>query len=651
MKACTGSRLPQFRQLRMVAIHLLLIGLANYLAFWLRFDGMIPEWALRAFAQMLPLLVVIRLVSFAPFRLYEGMWRYTSVWDLRNIIVATCTSTVLFYFVTRWGFGLVTYPRSVYVVDTVLLIFFLGGTRLAVRISRIQGSVEQPKRLLIYGAGNAGESIIRDLINSPSFGYQPIGFMDDDMRKIGQRIHGVQVLGTRQSLNTIMVTMAPHAVLIAMPSMRPSTVREIVKALEPYNVLIKTVPHLANFLDGKVEVSQIRNLSIEDLLDRAPVGLDPVPIRKLVHGNRVMVTGAGGSIGSELCRQIASLQPSSLILYERYENSLHAIHTELLDCHQQDVFAVVGDVTDQARLETVMQAYAPQIIFHAAAHKHVPLMELSPCEAVKNNIGGTRTVAYAAHRQGVQRFIMISTDKAVNPTSIMGATKRVGELIVQDLASRSQTNFVIVRFGNVLGSNGSVVPRFLQQIQAGGPVTVTDPNVRRYFMLIPEAVQLVLHAAALGERGAVYVLDMGEQIKVVDLARHMIRLAGFVPEEDIPISFVGLRPGEKLYEELVGPDETVETSSVPKILQVRSQGPAAVEPLAERLALIEDMAFRGEGQAVVDDLCKLVPTFRPVTSPSWLTSCPDAGGTRRLHWVHRVPESVGGLTSEVRPLG
>ena len=345
-------------------------------------------------------------------------------------------------------------------------------------------------------------------------------------------------------------------------------------------------------------MSQIRSLAIEDLLERAPVGLDPGRVQQLLKGKRVLITGAGGSIGSELCRQVAAMQPALLVLYERYENSLYSIANDLADRGYGDwVQSVIGDVTDAARLDAVFAVHAPEIVFHAAAHKHVPLMELNAGEAVKNNIIGTRRVAEASQKHRVERFIMISTDKAVNPTSVMGATKRVAEMTVQALASLSSTSFVTVRFGNVLGSNGSVVPRFKQQIAAGGPVTVTHPEIRRFFMLIPEAVQLVLHAAAIGARGAVYVLEMGDQLKLVDVARNLIRLSGFVPDEQIPITFVGLRPGEKLFEELVGADETVSVSPVDKILRVEERQRRDIGALTLLTSELEQRALRGDTEA------------------------------------------------------
>jgi len=606
------SLVLKFRRFLVVGFQVGLVVLANYLAFWLRFDGEIPDKNMAQMAQMMPWLVVIRGLTMIPFRLYEGLWRYTSILDLRNIIVAVFSSTLLFYILVHWVMTLTDYPRSVHIIDSILLIFLMGGVRLTRRIYRELGHPDREKRLLIYGAGDAGELIVRDMKNNPFYEYEPIGFVDDDPNKVGRRVHGVKILGTRDSLAKVIAEKEPHAVLVAMPRASLTEIRTIVKSLQPFKVPIKTLPNLRELLDGKTEATQIRSLSIEDLLERAPVGLDAEVIRHLITGRRVLVTGAGGSIGSELCRQIVSFQPSSLIFYERYENGLYAIANELTSCMGGcALHAVIGDVTDASRVDAVMAEYRPEIIFHAAAHKHVPLMELNPCEAVKNNILGTRIIAEAAKRYEVERFILISTDKAVNPTSVMGASKRVAEFLVQGMTDAGPCIFAGVRFGNVLGSNGSVVPRFLEQIKAGGPVTITHPEMRRYFMLIPEATLLVLHAAALANGGEIFILEMGEQIKVLDMARNLIRLAGFVPEEDIHITFVGPRSGEKLFEELVGRDETVEPSSVEKILRVCSTWLPNPACLAQKISALELLATRGEAKAVVEMLCEVVPTYRP----------------------------------------
>ncbi len=599
-------------------LNLCLIALSSGLAFLLRFEGSIPAPQASLFWRMLPWLLLVRAAAFVPFRLHEGLWRYTSIWDLRNILLGVWSSSLVFYLLVHQVFGFVEYSRSIFIIDSVLLICFMSGVRLSRRIYREVGRREGHRRVLIYGAGDAGELIVRDMKNTDGYEYEPIGFIDDDRKKTGQRIHGVPVLGTRADLRRIVDEYAPHEILIALPRGDAATMRAIVRALESFKVKITTLPSLREILGGKVTVSHIRTLAPEDLLGRAPVDLDPEPVRRLIRGRRVMVTGAGGSIGSELCRQVATFGPTNLVLVERYENSLFAIANDL-DDRGFDVLVspVVADVTDAVRIDSVLETYRPDIIFHAAAHKHVPLMEQNPCEAIKNNVMGTRVLAEAAERHGVARFILISTDKAVNPTSVMGATKRVAELIVQSLAPGSGTSFFAVRFGNVLASNGSVVPRFIDQIRAGGPVTITHPDMRRYFMLIQEAAELVLHAAASGDRGGqLYVLEMGEQIKLLDMARDLIRLSGYTPDDEIQITFVGLRPGEKLEEELIGTREVAEASAVGKVLRVRSR--AAIDPLvlADQVASLERLALEGDIKAALAQLRTIVPEFVHASQPT-----------------------------------
>jgi FlaA1/EpsC-like NDP-sugar epimerase len=610
-----------------VAVHLVLIVLSNLAALMLRFDGQVPaeNWALAL--RLLPVLLLLRALMFVPFRLYQGLWRYTSVNDVRDIAAAVATSSAILWVIVRWVLGLTLYPRSVYMIDTVLLIGLMCGIRMLRRVHRDSRRAEGGKRVLVYGAGDAGEMIVRDMKRHATHGYDPIGFVDDDAAKVGQRIHGVAVLGTGRDLEAIVRRHNPDELLIAMPGVDPAVVRGVVKVLEPFKIPLKTLPSLREIVDGKVTVSQIRSLAIGDLLPRAPIGLDPAPVRALIAGRTVLVTGAGGSIGAELCRQILTFAPHALVLYERHENSLFDLANGVIARNSDaPIFPVVGDVRDWDTLNKVLAVHRPDVIFHAAAHKHVPLMQLNPCEAVKNNVAGAWTLAKLARRHSVQRVVFISTDKAVNPTSVMGATKRVTELIAQAFANGGApgaTCFSVVRFGNVLGSNGSVVPTFLRQIQAGGPVTVTHPDIRRYFMLIPEAVQLVLHAAALAQGGEVFVLDMGEQIKVVDIARNLIRLAGFVPEVDIPVTFIGLRPGEKLYEELVGVAEGADPTGVDKILRIRRHAPpelSELQPLVRRLLMV---ATQGDADAAILALHEVVPTFAPAPAAGRVC-CRDA---------------------------
>jgi len=605
--------LDRWRRVVIVVFHVPLVVTLNYAAWWVRFDGRIFPEDFLVFVNWLPWIVAIRMTVFAVFGLYAGLWRYADIRDLLHIILAVFTSSAMVYVVSRSVPALAGYPRSVILIESLVLVFVLGALRLTRRIWREFDYGAGGRRVIIYGAGDAGELIVRDMRHNPSYGYEPIGFFDDDPTKRGHRIHGIKVLGGRAEITSVMAQKRPDAVLIAIPRADARTLRSIVQALEGYKIPIQTLPSLGDLLDGTVTVNRIRTLAVEDLLERSPVRLSVDRVRLLVQGKRALITGAGGSVGAELARQIGALSPSALVLLDRYENGLHGIALELQSGSVAGVLeTVVADVADRQRMDDVLMSLRPQLIFHAAAHKHVPLMELNPCEAVKNNVKGTRIIAEAAAAAGsVERFVVVSTDKAVNPSSVMGATKRVSEVLVQALGHHSQVVYTTVRFGNVLGSNGSVLPQFLAQVKSGGPVTITHPEMRRYFMLIPEAVQLILHAAALGQGGDIFVLDMGEQIKIVDLARNVIRLSGFIPDDEIPLKFVGLRPGEKLQEELVGSDEITKTTSVDRILRVESKRTRDSSSFVSEIMALEGLAQAGDEQAVLDKLQELVPTYQP----------------------------------------
>lgn len=579
----------------------MLIVASNAVAFWLRFDGVVPDPYLNLAIRYLPWLILIRLVTFVPFRLFEGLWKYTSLWDLRNILLGVLSSTILFALASS-GSELL-YPRSILIVDSILLVCLMTGIRLVRRVYTELVIPRGGRRVLIFGAGDAGELIVRDMRQSAGYDATPIGFIDDDDSKRGERIHGIPVLGNRHDLPAVLQAYQPEELLLAIPTASRTTLRSIVRLVEPYKIRITTLPRLRDLIGERVQVGQIRQLKVEDLLGRDPIGLDYTPVREFLAGKCVLVTGAGGSIGSELSRQVIAAGPSALILLDRYENSLFQIHHELARIGSKaKLISAVGDVTDARRVEQIFAEHRPRVVFHAAAHKHVPLMEINPCEAVKNNVRGSRLVAEAASRHQVERFVLISTDKAVNPTNVMGCTKRVAELMVTSLSTQHESRFVAVRFGNVLGSNGSVVPTFLEQIAQGGPVTVTHPEMRRFFMLIPEAVQLVLHAAALEDGAPLYVLDMGEQVKVADLARDLIRLSGFVPDKDIEVRFTGVRPGEKLDEQLVGDCETAEQSSLGKVFRIQTTQLQAIDKFWVSILKLEELALQGDGPATRQQL-------------------------------------------------
>ena len=598
----------------MVLADLLLTVAANYLAFWLRFDGAIPAAFLALWWGTLPVLVLIRGLAFIPFHVHDSVWQYVGLRDLRAIVASVTASSVLFCLLTRGVLGLRAYPRSVFVMDLVLLVFLMAAARLGPRLWRERRANARTKKVLIFGAGDAGARIVGEILTNRDHCYLPVGFVDDDSTKVGRRIHGVPVLGARADLRRIIGQTNPSELLVAITRATPQVFRSVVTELESYKLPIRVVPQLRDILEGRADLHDVRDLAVADLLGRVPVGIDLDTVRHLVEGKRVLVTGAGGTIGSELSRQIAALGPKSLVLFERYENALWAVErsvAELMPSGQ--IHSVIADVTDEQRVDEVLGQHRPELILHAAAHKHVPLMELNPCEAIKNNVKGTRIVGEGAVHHGAERFVLISSDKAVNPSSVMGATKRVAELLALALAERGPTGFAVVRFGNVMGSNGSVIPLFLEQIKRGGPVTVTHPDMRRYFMLIPEAVQLVLQAAALDENGALYVLDMGDEVRVVDMARNLIRLSGFIPDREIPIVYTGIRPGEKLSEQLVASDETIEPSRLEGIRRVRSAGHASPASFGLSVAELERLAEKGSAGAVMRLLGTMISMSRPVS--------------------------------------
>jgi FlaA1/EpsC-like NDP-sugar epimerase len=608
---------------------LLFINFALILSLILRFG---QDW-LQYFNEFKELLIYfsISYIAFAMiFKLYKRLWRYISINDL-FLITGTVTAAMI---VSLLYLNLVIklyIPVSVKALTWFFSLAFIGGSKLIWRLywERKAHFKRREERILIVGAGDAGEVICREIERRKDLG-KLVGFVDDDTTKIGTVIHNKKILDSTDKINEIIDKEKVGMILIAIPSTKGSEIRRIVDKITIKNVKIKIVPGLDEFIDGKVSVSQIRNIKIGDLLGREPVDLNLEEISGYLKDRRVLVTGGGGSIGGELVRQICRFEPKSLILLDHSENNLFHINLELEGKWsgvgmEMEIVPVMADIRDREKMDKIFKKYRPEVVFHAAAHKHVPMMEYYPDEAVMNNIIGTKNVAELAERYGAERVVIISTDKVINPTSVMGASKRVGEMVVKDLGSRkanaeermteskNETKFVTVRFGNVLESNGSVVPLFKQQIAEGGPVTVTDKEMKRYFMTLPEASQLVIQAGVLGTGGEVFVLDMGEPVKVLDLAKQMIRLSGFEVGEDIEIKIVGLRPGEKLFEELLTEEErsgVLGYSGHEKIF-IAKVGEIDGEKLEKDIRELERLAKEMDSEGIVRKLQKMVPNYKP----------------------------------------
>lgn len=592
-----------------------LIFLSLWGAFALRFEGNIIEPFRSNFISLAVLVTMLRLVIFQYLGVYKGVWRYVGMSDLVSILKAiTLGSIILFaatwFLVPGWG-----YPRSVIIIEWLGDMMLIGGVRMAFRLwshGRAQAQVkDRPQsRVLIVGAGDAGEMVVRQMQAHPEYGYRPVAFADDDPRKQGRKIHGIPIGGGLKDIPRLVGQKEADTIVIAIPSAPGRVVKEVVEQCKQAKLKFKIVPGIREIISGEVSINQIRDIELEDLLRRPAINVNLDEMSKYLSGRTILVSGAGGSIGSELCRQIASFNPGKLLIAGKGENSLYHIASELALKHQGlKLFTLICDVADAKRVDRIFEQYKPEVVFHAAAHKHVPMMEQNPGEAVKNNIFGTRTLAEAALKNGAERFVLISTDKAVNPTSVMGATKRISEKVVMSLNQKGKTKFLAVRFGNVLGSSGSVVPLFKKQIASGGPVTVTHPDMERYFMTIPEAVQLVIQAGAMGRGGEVFVLDMGQPVKIVDLARDMIKLSGLAPETDIRIEFTGLRKGEKLYEELLTAEEGTSTTRHAQIFMVKGRH-ARLKELPKLLPPLYRAALTGDEEKVVAAIQKVIPKFR-----------------------------------------
>ncbi|MFA5197604.1 MAG: nucleoside-diphosphate sugar epimerase/dehydratase [Patescibacteria group bacterium] len=582
-------------------------------AYFIRFDGIPPVSYLEMMSRTLPFVLIVRLAALFFFKLNTSMWEYASVKDLIQIIKAVTVSSVFIVAITMvTGVG---HPRSIFIIDWLLLTIALSGERFIIRLTRpLRWKIKhRPKhriKALVVGAGDAGEMLLREIIYQYGNHYEAVGLVDDDPKKYGKRIHGIKVLGTRKDITAIVNEHGVEEIIIAIPSASGEAIRGIIESCTVQDVRVKIVPGLQKILNGNLEI-KIRDVNPEDLLGRETIRVNLAEIKSYIKGRRVLVTGASGSIGSELSRQIAGFSPSKLILLDHNENDIYFLEIELKRLYPGLIIhSILGDVKDISLLKKTFSKLRPQLVFHAAAFKHVPLMEMSPAAAVKNNVISTRNLIYASAHYGIERFVFISSDKAVNASSIMGVTKRIGEMMLQARSKKSGTKFMAVRFGNVLGSKGSVVPLFKQQIERGGPVTVTHPDMKRYFMSAKEAVQLVLQAGAFGKGGEVFVLDMGEQIKIADLANNLIFLSGLTPGKDIKIDFIGLRPGEKLYEELL---LDAEKDKVTKNNKIYINQPKEFNSftLMRNIRELERLANLMEDEKIIQKIREIVPSYRP----------------------------------------
>jgi len=604
------SRLSE-RRSTLVALDTGAVVLSATAAYLLETVRGFPPRHLLVEGQYVAFMLAMRMPALALAGVYRSIWRYGSVSDVLRVVKGVGLGTVAAAGGLIWLEKLRTIG-PILTLDTLLVLCAIMALRLAAKLGAKSPSGSPPKRTLIVGAGDAGEMIARQMLARRGEGYHPVGFLDDDPAKRGKTIHGVPVLGACGDAKRIAAETAAAVIVIAAPSANSRQMRSIVDKCSSARLPIKTVPAIKDILDGKVKVSHIREVNVEDLVDRKPATHDSEAIQTYIRGKRVLVTGAAGSIGSELCRMVLRYGPSTLVAMDISENGLFYLKEDLAEATRHCRFAaVVANTQCRTAVDKVLQKYRPQVVFHAAAHKHVPLMEENLEEAVKNNVRGAMNVALACERAGVEEMVNISTDKAVKPTSVMGATKRLVEMFVSDLSNRSRTRFCTVRFGNVLGSSGSVVPLFRRQIEKGGPVTVTHPSIRRYFMTLSEAVSLVLQAASMCSGGEVFVLDMGEQVKISDLAEHLIRLSGLEPHKDVEVKYTGLRPGEKMHEELWEPGESPRPTNHPKILVARPSGaPEHFHPQLRLLLHYADIMDRARVMAL---MTALVPGYRPQT--------------------------------------
>ncbi len=589
---------------------LVMLPVAWMLAFWLRFSlGEIPAEQMKVALLALPILLLAQGGVNWLLGLYRGVWRFASLPDLVRIAKAVLTGTALTFFILFVFNRLEAIPRSVPPLYVLLQLALLAGPRLIYRWMKDHRLVlSNGQRVLIVGAERAGEMLARDMLRDPHHAYVPVAFVDDLLRRHGSEVHGIPIRGGTETIPALAASLEIDLILLAIPSASASEMQRLVTLCERAGLPFRTVPQLGNLMNGQVSISQVRPVSIEDLLGRDPVALDWAGIRRGLRGRRILVTGGGGSIGSELCRQIAHAGPARLVVADNGEYNLYSIDMELRQAHPDlDIGGRLVDVTDGEAVAGLFAAERPEILFHAAAYKHVPLLENQVRAAVRNNVLGTRILAIAADQWGVDQFILISTDKAVNPANVMGATKRVAERICQALDARSKTRYTAVRFGNVLGSAGSVVPLFRRQLEQGGPLTLTHPDMERFFMTIPEACQLIMQAAAIGHGGEIFVLDMGEPVRIRYLAEQMIRLSGHQPGQDIAIEYIGLRPGEKLFEELFYPSEGLMETGHPKIRVAQAHPEAAPGELELALDGLAAAVKVGDEAALRSILTRFAP--------------------------------------------
>ena len=604
------------RRVCLIILDILCIIAASFLALLTRFEfdfHQIPPEFLKVIYEYGPFIIVVTLIIFTFFHVYSSLWEYAGIEEVFSLIAACLLSAVAKIVVISFTWS--TMPRSWYVLDTMYLMILIGATRVSYRLIRLRRQNRKfpwvkRKKVMIIGGGEAGRTMITEIQNSKYLDQKVACIIDDDPKKIGRYIKGIKVVGNRDSIKKNVKRYNIQQIILTIPSVNSARIRPIVEICQDTNCELMILPGVYQLVTGEVKASKLRPVKIEDLLGRDEVHINLNEIMDYVSGKVIMVTGGGGSIGSELCRQIAEHRPKQLIIFDIYENNAYDIQQELVRKHPElDLVVLIGSVRDENRIDSIFEQYHPEIIYHAAAHKHVPLMEDSPNEAIKNNVLGTYNMVKMPDKWNVKRFVQISTDKAVNPTNIMGASKRICEMIIQTYNKESNTEYVAVRFGNVLGSNGSVIPLFKKQIAEGGPVTVTHPEIIRYFMTIPEAVSLVLQAGAYAKGGEIFVLDMGDPVKILDLAKNMIRLSGYKVDQDIKIEFTGLRPGEKLFEELLMDEEGM-TDTPNKLIHIGHPIDVDEVKLFHALRVLEQAA-----QSETDDMRliveSIVPTYHP----------------------------------------